>query len=311
MVAAPTNTQPASGPAAKYWMSQVGNGGTEIASGGGFTLYSGDNAGDASDIELGAEEAAAAASSRVFIDYTGKTLEERAELTQPIVDVDTEVLSSVTRLVRGYFHSQDLTLTEIQAKMTLYGDALQAAAAGSVELTLGLMQSLTLPTTSSSGQFTYEPNYTFSSGTTNSASENYYSGDAVYDAYGISKIEFNNSFITIHFKDSASMTAWRSQTQTFEIDCGSGDYTWEKPLQLNDAAMYGSPSYYNYIHYQDSSQLTVAERAEMAAVSTSSAQPFDILINNAGDSVADALGETEVVAKVITDLSLHLAKFPR
>ena len=107
------------------------------------------------------------------------------------------------------------------------------------------------------------------------------------------------------------MTAWRSQTQTFEIDCGSGDYSWEKPLTLNDESMYGSPSYYNYIHYQDSSQLSVAERAEMAQVAASSAQPFEILINNAGDSVADALGETDVVTKVITDLSLHLAKFPR
>ena len=107
------------------------------------------------------------------------------------------------------------------------------------------------------------------------------------------------------------MTAWRSQDQTFEIDVPGASYTWEKPLTLNDAAMYGSPSPYNYIHYQDSSQLSTAERAEMAQVSASSGSPFNIELNNAGTSVADALGETDVVNTVIAKLSLHLAKFPR
>ncbi len=144
-----------------------------------------------------------------------------------------------------------------------------------------------------------------------SSYENYYNGDPAYDEYGISKIEFNQSFITIFFKDSASMTAWRSQDQTFEIDCPTASYSWEKPLTLNDAAMYGTPSPYNYIHYQDTSQLTTAERAEMAQVSASSGAPFDIEINNSGSSVADALGETDVINTVIQKLSLHLQKFPR
>ncbi len=140
-----TPNNPLYGPATKYWMSTNGNGGNLVAAGSGYFLYSNQTAGNSNDIELTAEEANSAASARVFVDYTGKTIEERAELTQPIVDADQQVLAEVTRLVRGYFHSLDLTVPEISGKMATYGDALAAAAAGSVELTLALMASITDP----------------------------------------------------------------------------------------------------------------------------------------------------------------------
>ena len=140
-----TPNNPLYGPATKYWMSTNGNGGDLVAAGEGYFLYSNQTAGNGNDIELTVEEASAAASARVFMDYSGKTLEERADLTQPIVDADEKVLTEVTRLVRGYFHSLDLTVPEISAKMTTYGDALAAAAAGSVELTLGLVAAITDP----------------------------------------------------------------------------------------------------------------------------------------------------------------------
>jgi len=296
---------------AKYWMSQVGNGGTEVASGGGYFLYSNATAGNVADIELTPEEAAVASACRVFVDYSGKTIEERAVLTDPIVKADGDALEDVTRLVRGYFHSQDLTLPEISAKMALYGDALAAAAAGSVELTLALMQQLTIPSASSSGSFPYDPNYVYNGSSHDSSHENYYSGSAPRDAYGIEEIGFSGSFITIHFVDTASMNAWRAQPQTFEVVCPSGSYSWEKPLTLDASAEY-TTSYYNYVSYDLDGQLTSAEKAELADIAASiGGSPFNIEINNAGQSPATALGETDVVAKVITDLSLHLLKFPR
>ena len=301
----------ASDPGTKFWMSSVANGGALLASGGGYFLYAGPAGADASDVELTMDEAAAAANARVFTDYTGKTLAERADMTEPIVLADEAVLADVTRKVKGYFHSQDLTLTQIVDKMNLYGPALQAAAAGSVELTLAQVQAMTIPVASSSGSFPYNPNSIFVMGDTGQSSENYYLGDPAYDAYGIDRIEFNQSFITIHFKDSASMNAWRSQDQIFEVVVPGATWSFEKPLTMNDAAMYGSPSYYNYIHYTLPGQLTTQEKKDLSLVSASSAQPFTIEINNSGQAPADALGETDVVAEIIGDLQLHLAKFPR
>ena len=141
----PTNNTDTSAPQApttgvRYFISSVGSAGTELASGGGYYLYSAASPGLAEDVELDDSEAAAAQFCRVFTDYTGMTLAERAESTLPIVEQDEKVLAEVQYLARGYFHSLDLDLTEIQAKMALYNDALAAATAGSVEATLGQLQ---------------------------------------------------------------------------------------------------------------------------------------------------------------------------
>ena len=306
-------TTPAA-PTARYWMSAAGlpSGAVSLASGGGFTLYSRDTAGNASDVELTDTEAAAAAFCRVFIDYSDMTLAERAESTEPVVAQDQIVLDAVQYLARGYFHSLDLDLTEIQAKMALYNDALAAAKAGSVEATLGQLQALTIPSGGGSAEaFPYDPNYVFNATGYDTSYQNYYAGDPVYDTYGVSKIEFSGSFISIHFVDSNAMTAWRSQDQIFEVVCPTGSYSWEKPLTLNSAAEYTS-SFYNYVSYHLPNQLTIAEKEELADVAASlSGSPFDIQINNSGQSPAQALGETAVVAELIAKLQLHLAKFPR
>lgn len=137
---APTSPTPTN-----YWMSTISSHGTALASGGGYYLYAHDTAGEVTDVQLTAEEAAISTASRVFNDYTGLTLAERATLTDPIVLADQDALDQISRLVRGYFHSLDLTVLQISAKMATYEDALAAAAAGSVELTLSLMASITDP----------------------------------------------------------------------------------------------------------------------------------------------------------------------
>jgi hypothetical protein len=299
---------------ARYFMSTVGTpaGATELENNGTHFLYSDTEAGDVSDIELTDNEASASRFCRVFKDFTGLTLDERADWMHPVVEADRHALNEVEHLVTGYYHSLDLTLPEIQAKMSMWADGLTAAKAGSVELTLALTQSLTMPTASSSGTVAFSPNYVFNGTHHDSASENYHSGDTFYDTYGIEEIDFGPSFITIHFKDNASINSWRSTAQTMTLDCSSGSYTWEDTHTLDQAAEY-SVSNYNYIHYQPST-LGSADRSELAdllAANGIGSSILDITFNGSGESVASALSETDVVARVITDLTEHLFKFPR
>ena len=299
---------------ARYFMSTVGTpvGATELENNGTNYLYSDTHAGDPSDIEMTDTEASAARFCRVFKDFTGLTLDERADWMHPVVEADRQALNKVEHIVTGYYHSLDLSLPEIQAKMNMWADGLAAAKAGSVELTLALTQSLLIPSASTSGSVAFTPNYTFDGTHTHSASEYYHAGDLFYDSYGIEQVEFNGSFVTIHFSDSSSMTSWRATAQTMTLSCSSGTYTWEDTHTLDQAAEY-SVSAYNYIHYQPST-LDSTERdelAELLAANGTGSSILDITFNGSGQSVAVALSETDVVNRVISDLSEHLAKFPR
>ena len=134
---------------ARYFMSSVATPATatELASGGGYFLYSDTVQGDASDCELTSSEAGSARFARVFADYTGMTVTERADETYPIVLEDEKVLDRVEYLARGYFHSLDLDVPTIQAKMAEFADALEAATAGSVEVCLAVLQAMLGSTT--------------------------------------------------------------------------------------------------------------------------------------------------------------------
>lgn len=134
---------------ARYFMSSVATPATatELASGGGYFLYSDTVQGDASDCELTSSEAGSARFARVFADYTGMTVTERADETYPIVLEDEKVLDRVEYLARGYFHSLDLDVPTIQAKMAEFADALEAATAGSVEVCLAVLQAMLSSTT--------------------------------------------------------------------------------------------------------------------------------------------------------------------
>ena len=134
---------------ARYFMSSVATPvtATELASGGGYFLYSDTVQGDASDCELTSSEAGSARFARVFVDYTGMTVTERADETYPIVLEDERVLDRVEYLARGYFHSLDLDVPTIQAKMAEFAQALEAATAGSVEVCLAVLQAMLGSTT--------------------------------------------------------------------------------------------------------------------------------------------------------------------
>lgn len=303
---------------AHYFMSDAAPSRVEatlLESGNGYFLYSDTEAsGTGYNVELTDAEASQARFCRVFTDYTGMTLQERADSTLPIATADEVGLNRVEYLARGYFHSLDLSVAEIQEKMSLYADALAAATAGSVEVCLGALQSLTIPTPASSGTVAYDPSYVFQGSSYDNSYENYYSGDSFYDNYGIDQVEISSSFITVHFKDSASFSAWRSQDRTITLGCTDGSsYSWEGVHTLDTAAEYSASSEYNYVHYQPSTT-SASERQSLAdkAANTAMTPVISIALDAvAPTSPADALGETAVVAELITLLQTHLQKFPR
>jgi len=183
-----------------------------------------------------------------------------------------------------------------------------------VELCLASLQSLNIPTAGNAGTLAFTPNYTFDGTHVNTASENYYSGDALYDTYGIDELDFSDSFITIHFKDSASFNAWRSQDREITIDYPSGTETWEGTHALTTGVEYSVSTTYNYVHYQPST-LTVQQREDLADTLASAGAGTSVINVTLGAPApvapATALGEQDVVNQLIATLQLHLQKFPR
>ena len=98
--------------------------------------------------------------------------------------------------------------------------------------------------------FAFTPSYVFDGTNTNNADESYSSGDDPYDDYGIDEINVSNSFFTVNFKDSTSMTAWRNSDRevTFEYT-GSGSKDWEGTFDLTSNEEYSVNTTYNYIQY--------------------------------------------------------------
>lgn len=303
---------------AHYYMSDAAPARVEatvLASGNGYWLYSDTEAsGTGYNVELTDAEASAARYCRVFQDFTGATLYDRVDAMRPVIGQDRKVLDHVQEDARGYFHSQDLTLTEQQSKLALFGPALEAATGGAVEITLAILQGLTIPAAATSGLVAFTPNYTFDGTSHDSAYEVYTTGDAFYDTYGIDKVEFSGSFVTINFKDASSFNAWRAQTHTMTINCDSASYTWEDTHTLDLAAEYSANTQYNYVHYQPST-LDSAERDELSDLVASTGagnSVIDVGFNvPAPTSTADAVNESTLVDHMVMELQEHLQKFPR
>ena len=98
--------------------------------------------------------------------------------------------------------------------------------------------------------FAFTPSYVFDGTNTNTADETYSSGDDVYDDYGIDEINVSNSFFTINFKDSASMTAWRNSDRSVQFEyTGSGSKGWEGTFDLTSDEEYSVNTSFNYIAY--------------------------------------------------------------
>ena len=72
----------------------------------------------------------------------------------------------------------------------------------------------------------------------------------MYDDYGIDEINVSNSFFTVNFKDSTSMTAWRNSDRSVQFEyTGSGSKGWEGTFDLTSNEEYSVNTTYNYIQY--------------------------------------------------------------
>ena len=309
---------------ARYFMSAVETpaGATELASGGGFFLYSDLTPGNVADVELDDSEANAARFCRVFQDYTGLTLQERAELTLPIVDQDEKGLSRVEFLARGYFHSLDLDLAEIQAKMALYAPALQAATSGSVEACLAQLQLLTLPVSAGGEALDIDPFYSgYSTGGTSDTRMTFPTNSQTRADYGITGARFWGQGTSLgqmefYFDSNNQPNAaldWASQTRTVTFDVpGStegfeGTFTLEPgdvAYQSGSQVTYSNPGGWNHVEVEALAQWATSNGLQSGLGTISFEAP-------APTSPALALGEGDVVNELIGILQLHLQKFPR
>ena len=130
--------------------------------------------------------------------------------------------------------------------------------------------------------FAYTPGYAFNGSFTDSTDEDYSSGDDVYDEFGIDEIGISTSFLTINFKDTSSMSSWRSSdhTLTFDYTGTDGAQNWEiTDADLTTSEEYSINTTYNYIHYLLS---------DLVGSSTNASDMADDLASNGtGSSVLD------------------------
>ena len=295
---------------------------TELASGGGYYLYSDQTPGDPSDVELDDNEAAAARFSRVFIDYSGLTLVERAEQTLPVVNQDEIGLSQVEYLARGYFHSLDLDIAQISAKMALYAPALQAATAGSVEVCLAQLQALTIPVSSGGEALDIAPNYVgLQAGGTSDTRMAFPTSSQTRADYGITSARFWGQGTSLgqmefYFDSYAQPNAalnWASQSRTVTFDVPGSNPAFEGTWTLDSADVvyqsgsqvtYSNPGGWNHVEVEALAQWAYDNGLQSGLGTITFEAP-------APTSPALALGEDAVVAELIAFLQLHLKKFPR
>ena len=130
--------------------------------------------------------------------------------------------------------------------------------------------------------FAYTPGYVFDGSNTDSSDEDYSSGDDVYDEYGIDEIGISNSFLTLYFKDSTSMSTWRSSdhTVTFDYTGSGGAQAWEvTDVDLTTSEEYSVSTTYSYINYTLSGLV--------GSISNADDMADDIASNGTGSSVLD------------------------
>ena len=126
--------------------------------------------------------------------------------------------------------------------------------------------------------FAFTPSYVFDGSNTDSSHENYSSGDDVFDTYGINKIGINNSFITVYFTNSTTMSTWRNTDRSVQFEyTGSGSKGWEGTFDLTSDEEYSVNTSFNYLHYELSEVVGTQTLANLLA--------DDIARNGTGSSI--------------------------
>ena len=101
----------------------------------------------------------------------------------------------------------------------------------------------------------YTPTYTFDGSGTDDSDQNFSSGDAVYDTYGIRKIQISDSFFQLNFTGGPALADWRSEnrTVTFTVD-GTEVFEGSQGLDANEFQVST-----DYILYTLSNQAALAD----------------------------------------------------
>ena len=119
--------------------------------------------------------------------------------------------------------------------------------------------------------FAFTPSYVFDGSNTDSADESYSSGDDVYDTHGINKIDISNSFLTVYFTSSTTMSTWRGTDRSVQFEyTGSGSKGWEGTFDLTTDEEYSVNNSFNYIHYNMSDIVGTTTLANLLADDVSS-----------------------------------------
>ena len=126
--------------------------------------------------------------------------------------------------------------------------------------------------------FAFTPSYVFNGTNTDNSSEGYSSGDDVYDEWGIDEIGVSNSFFTVNFKDSTSMSTWRGSDRSVQFEyTGSGSKGWEGTFDLTSDEEYSVNTTYNYVHYSMADIVGSISNANLIA--------DDVASNGTGSSI--------------------------
>ena len=313
----PADTAPPAGSSTPAFMSTTDPGVATVAEGGGYYLYEASTAVTEGDTPLSPEEAAAASSLRMFQDFSAMSVSEVASAMAPIAEKDRVVLDLVRDKAIGWFHAQDLTPGEIQSLMATFGPALQAASAGSVEITLASLQALPSFGTGNSIQRTIQAEGGFQVNGDGYVYQNQY-GHALNTVHGITYIYFRDftndnqgdnlriQFQTEQQRDAFMNSidfisaAWSTQlvpSNSFPGFWDIGPETFQIQL-LSPPVVNGTPS--NLLldyHFQD---------ADNVVAHLLNGGSLDLTIAETVSNDNDAL-----VQELISELTTHLLKFPR
>ena len=119
--------------------------------------------------------------------------------------------------------------------------------------------------------FAFTPSYVFDGSNTDNAQESYSSGDDVYDTWGINKIDISDSFLTVYFTSSTTMSTWRGTDRSVQFEyTGSGSKGWEGTFDLTTDEEYSVNNSFNYIHYNMSDIVGTTTLANLLADDVSS-----------------------------------------
>lgn len=297
-----------------YWMSTTdptsAGGATIISQGNGYYLYERPARVTVGDVYLDNIEAGCARGCRVFHDFSLLDLHERKTITLPVMLQDELLCRHLIEDASAYFHSLDLTLPQIQEKFAFYKDALDATAGNSVELARAILQTLSTAT-ATGATFNIVPDEGIP-GSTNGTSafwgQYFYPGDAPYDEYKLVHFRSSHAFV-FWFEDLASMLAFKGNNPYVVISGGTtkdGTYVLTTLTYQNNGAfqLIYSPAMQGGIRLWNREIMLLAQQEPPQF-------PAFMSINADGTAPSTAYNETDMVNHLISEIDLHLQKFPR